>query len=171
MAQKFERGEFLRKDSKKGSFMIFEGNNLSDSSYKRLSLICYYDPECFQMGAIGYESKPKLEIATKAAPCTTTIDTEEEDFWVKRCSPNEKAAALEVLKQHGLYWNEETFELVDIETGEVVRRLIIPDNTYHGEIIKPISERFKELIKKWVISKLKPSYYHNPNYNYDYYDD
>jgi hypothetical protein len=167
MGQKFERGDFLRKDTKKGSFMIFEGNNVSDTSYKRLSLVCYYNPEEFQMGAIGYESKPKLEIATKLAPCPTTVDTDEEDFWIKKCSPNEKAAALEILKQHGLFWNEETLELVDIETGEVVRRVIVPDNKYYGQIIHPISEKFKELIKKWVISKLKPIY----NYNQNYYDD
>lgn len=169
MGQKFERGDFLRKDNKKGSFMIYEGNNLSETNYKRMTVICFYDPEAFQMGPIGYESVPKLEVATKVSHCPTTIDTDEEDFWVKICTPNEKAAALEILKKHGLFWNEETLELVDIESGEVIKRVTVPDNKYYGEIIRPISEKFKEIIKKWVISKIKP--YYNPNYNYDYYDD
>jgi hypothetical protein len=168
MGKKFERGDFLKKDTKKGSFMIYEGNNISDTSYKKMTVICYYDPESFQMGPIGYEPRPKLEIGTKIHPCTMTLDTEEEDFWIKACTPNEKAAAIEVLKRHGLFWNEETLELVDIESGEVVRRVIIPDNKYYGEIIRPISEKFKELIKKWVISKLRPCY---PTHTYDYYDD
>jgi hypothetical protein len=168
MGKKFERGEFLKKDTKKGSFMIYEGNNISESTYKRMTVICYYDPESFQMGPIGYESKPKLEIATKLAPCPTTVDTEEEDFWIKICTPKEKEEALEVLKKHGLFWNETTLELVDIESGEIIRRIIVPDNTYYGQIIKPISEKFKALLKKWVIKKLAPAY---PNYNYDYYDD
>jgi hypothetical protein len=68
MGKKFKRGDFLRKDNKKGSFMIYEGNNLSDTSYKRMTVICYYDPEAFQMGPIGYEPKPKLEVATKLHP-------------------------------------------------------------------------------------------------------
>ena len=168
MGKKFERGDFLKKDTKKGSFMIYEGNNISDTSYKKMTVICYYDPESFQMGPIGYEPRPKLEVGTKIHPCTITLDTEEEDFWIKACTPNEKAAAIEVLKRHGLFWNEETLELVDIESGEVVRRVIIPDDKYYGEIIRPISEKFKELIKKWVISKLRPCY---PTHTYDYYDD
>ena len=166
--KKFERGEFLRKDTKKGSFMIFEGNNLSENAYKRLTLICFYDPEAFQMGPLGYEQKPQLEVGTKIAPCTTTIDTDEEDFWIKRCNDNEKAAAMEILKKHGLFWNEEACELIDLETGEVIRRIIVPDNTYYGQIIRPISEKFKALLKKWVISKLTPSYSHY--YDGDYYD-
>jgi hypothetical protein len=168
MGKKFKRGDFLRKDNKKGSFMIYEGNNLSDTSYKRMTVICYYDPEAFQMGPIGYEPKPKLEVATKLHPCSITVDTEEEDFWVKVCSPAEKQAAIDVLKKHGLFWNEETLELVDIESGEIVRKVIIPDNKYYGEIIRPISKKFKELIKKWVINKLRPSY---QSYYDDYYDD
>ena len=166
--KKFERGEFLKKDNKKGSFMIYEGNNLSATSYRKMSLVCYYDPESFQMGSIGYENRPKLEVATKLTPCPTTIDTEEEDFWIKTCTPNEKTAAIEVLKKHGLYWDEDNFALIDINTGEIIRKLIIPDDTYYGQIIKPISKKFKELLKKWVISKLQPAY---TNYNYDYFDD
>jgi hypothetical protein len=49
-----------------------------------------------------------------------------------------------------------------------VRKVIIPDNKYYGEIIRPISKKFKELIKKWVINKLRPSY---QSYYDDYYDD
>lgn len=165
---KFERGDFLRKDNKKGSFMIYEGNNISETSYKKMTLVCWFDPEKFVRNEFGaYTEQPSLEVGSLNKPCTTTIDTEEEDYWVKICSPQEKAEALEVLEAYGYHWNEDTFELVDNGTGEVIRKLIIPDNSYHGEVVSPIKKTFKDMIKKYCISKIKPTYQYS---NYDYYD-
>lgn len=156
---RFERGDFLRKDSKKGSFMIYEGNNLSETTYKRMTVICFYDPDKMVMGAIGYENKPHLEIATPTKPCDT-IDTEAEDYWIKKCSEEEKLEALRVLRTYNLFWDEANLALVDTNTGEIVKKIFVPDNTYYGQIIRPISEKFKELLKKWVFSKFKttPTY-------------
>lgn len=170
---KFEAGDFLKKDNKKGSFMIYEGNNISETSYKRMTLICYYDPEKMVMGAVGYEQKPTLEVATKDKPCETTIDTEVEDYWVKICSEEEKAEALKVLSKYGLMWNDVTMELIDSKSGEVIRKIKTPDNTYYGQTIHPKTSKFKDIIKRYCYSKLKtPTYpYHNPYYNeYDIYD-
>ena len=169
MGKRFERGEFLRKDTKKGSFMIYEGNNLSSSSYKMMSLVCFYDPEKYQMGPIGYETKPSLEVGTKLKPCATTIDTEEEDFWIKRCSENEKDEALRILAKHGLYWDEKDLALVDITSGEVIRKIVIPDDKYYGQIIRPKSNKFKELIKKCCVNKVKVETRYQGCYD-EYYD-
>lgn len=168
--KKFNRGDFLRKNNKKGSFMIYEGNNLSDTAYKRMTLICIYDPEKYVMGSLGYEQKPTLEVGTRQKACIETIDTEEEDYWIKLCNDQEKAEAIEILKEYGYHWNEETLELVDIETGEVVRKVMIPDNTYHGQIIKPISQEFKEIIKTACTNKNKVVARYSPSEDYDYYD-
>jgi len=166
---KFQRGDFLRKDSKKGSFMIYEGNNLSDTAYKRMSLVCYYDPEKFMMGPVGYEQQPNLELATKYKPCETTIDTEEEDYWIKKCNDREKQTAMDILAKNKLYWDEENFELISLETGETIRKIIIPDNTYYGQVVRPKNDKFKELLKKWCIKKIPPVYTYERCY--DYYDD
>jgi hypothetical protein len=165
----FSRGDFLKKNNKKGSFMIYEGNNISDSSYKRMTLVCIYDPEKYMMGSLGYEQKPHLEVGTTSKPCLETIDTEQEDYWISICTDNEKEQAIDILAKYGYYWNAESMELIKIETGEVIRKLVIPDNTYHGEVIKPTSDKFRELAKKYCSSKLTPSY--SMNHYPDCYDD
>ena len=162
----FNRGDFLKKDSKKGSFMIYEGNNLSDTSYKKMTLICYYDPEKYVLGPVGYETKPSLEIASNEKPCVTTIDTEQEDFWIKKCSEKEKQDALAILRdKYKLEWIEETLTLVDMETGDIIRKVAIPDNSYYGQVIHPITDGFKDLLKEATIKKLTPSY-SSSNYEY-----
>ena len=168
--QKFKKGDFLKKDTKKGSFMIYEGNNLSDTAYKRMTLVCYYDPEKFIQGDMGYEQKPHLELGSKDKPCADTIDTEEEDFWIKKCSEAEKERALDILAKYGLYWDEENLELISIETGEIIRKVITPDNKYYGQTIKPISDKFKGLVRKYCLSKLVPVYY-SQRYSDEYWED
>ena len=91
MADKiFNAGDFLKRDSKHGSFMIYEGQNISDSSYKKMTLLCYFDPEKYMMTSMGYHQVPNLEVSKKGKRCSETIDTEKEDYWVKVCSPKEK---------------------------------------------------------------------------------
>ncbi len=168
--RRFERGDFLTKKNKKGSFMIYEGNNLSESTtYKRMTLVCNYDPEKYVMGDIGYEQRPHLELGSRNKPCVDTIDTEMEDYWISICTDEQKEEAIRILAEYGLFWNEETFELVDIETGELIRKIVIPDNKYYGQVIKTSSERFKELDKKYCRKKLEPTYY-SQYYEEEYYD-
>ena len=170
---KFQKGDFLRRTYKEGIFMIYEGNNLSDTAYKKMSLVCYYDPDAYVRGDFGYESRPNLEVGDKYRPCETTVDTEEETYYVKKCNDEEIERALNILAQHGLYWDKENLELVRMDTGEIIRKIAVPDDTYHGEVIKPTSIDFKELAKKYCSSKLKPSYTrtYGCGYGADYYDD
>lgn len=168
--RKFQRGDFLKKNNKKGSFMIYEGNNLSETAYKKMTLVCNYDPAKYQMGTIGYEEKPFLEVASKSKPCTTTIDTDIEDYWYHICSDEEKKEALDILTKYGFYWDENELQLVDVKTGEIIRKIVIPDDKYHGQIIKPITENSKDLIKKYCRSKLTPAYYNNTYDNEYLYD-
>ena len=60
--------------------------------------------------------------------------------------------------------------MVDILTGEIVKRIIIPDNKYYGEIIKPITETSKNILKQFCLSKSKPIYTPNYREDWDYYD-
>ena len=171
----FKRGDFLKKTMKPGSFMIYEGNNISESAYnKKMTLVCFYDPKAYVKNEYGaYVEGPELKLASKKAPCESTVDTEEEDYYTKICNEEEKQEAIKTLAEYGYHWNEETFELVDIETGEIVRKLLIPDDKYHGQIVRPVSTETKKLIKRCCIKKLPPSYNYNSGYGcYDgCYDD
>jgi hypothetical protein len=55
--------------------------------------------------------------------------------------------------------------MIDLETGEIVKKIITPDDTYYGQIIKPISDAFKAMLKRFCITKNKPTY--SPQYGYN----
>ena len=160
----FNKGDFIKRDNRKGTFMIYEGNNISDTCVKKLSLVCAYDPEKYMQTSIGYDHVPYLDVATNDRRCGETIDTEKEDYWIKLCSPSEKAEAIKILKEYDYMWDEENLAMIDTTTGEIVKRIITPDNKYYGQVIKPITESFKNLLKQVCVKKNKPVY--NPNYNY-----
>ena len=141
--------------------MIYEGNNISDTCVKKMTLVCAYDPEKYMQTEMGYDHVPYLDVSTKKHRCADTIDTEKEDFWIKLCTPSEKEEAINVLKEYGYVWDEENLAMVDILTGEIVKRIIIPDNKYYGEIIKPITETSKNILKQFCLSKSKPVYTSN----------
>lgn len=166
----FEKGDFLKKDSKKGSFMIYEGNDLSEGYSKKYTLVCYYDPEKYKMTSLGYNQVPHLEVASNTKRCSETVDTIREDFWIKKCTEKEKAEALKVLENYGYHWDEENMCLIDTTTGEVVKKITLPDNTYYGQIIRPITEAFKAMLKRFCIQANKPSYSTRYSEYDDYYD-
>lgn len=158
----FKQGDFLRKKNKPGSFMIYEGNDYSETTYKKLSLVCEYDPEKYMMTSAGYSHVPYLDMAKKGKRCETTIDTDKEDYWVSICTTEERLRAESILLRYGYEWDDENMCMIDLQSGEVVKKIVTPDNTYYGQIIKPISEAFKAMLKKFCISKNKSSY--SPQY-------
>lgn len=169
----FKPGDFVKRNNKAGGFVIFEGNNISESSYKRLTVVCEYDPEKYKMTDAGYAYVPVLDMGTNKKRCETTIDTEKEDYWYSLCNEAEKDRAEKVLFKYGYEWDAENLRMIDITTGEIVKSIKLPDNTYYGQIIKPMSDAFKEIIKKSCYKKSEPSHY--PPYAGcgwdDYYED
>ena len=158
-----KEGDFIKRDNRKGSFMIYEGRNISDTCVKKLTLVCAYDPEKYmQTTTGGYDHVPYLDVANKTKPCGETKDTDKEDYWISLCTPTEKADAIEILEQYGYIWDEENMALVDMVTGEIIKRIVIPDNKYYGEIIRPITDDSKNLLKKFCLDKSKPVY--SPSY-------
>lgn len=169
-------GDFIKRKNKDGCFMIFEGNNISETSYKRLTLICEYDPEKYMMTSAGYDHVPNLDMATATKRCSVTIDTDKEDYWIGLCNEAEKRRAEKILLRYGYEWDAENLRMIDITTGEIVKKITTPDNTYYGQIIKPISDAFKAMLKRFCINKNKVSYspqYGCPQYGcgYDGWDD
>ena len=161
----FNPGDFIKRNSKKGSFMIYEGNNISDTSYKKLTVVCEYDPEKYMMTSTGYDHVPNLEVGTTTKRCSCTIDTDKEDYWLSICTPEERAKAERILFHYGYEWDDEEKCMIDITSGEVVKRIVTPDNNYYGQIIKPISDAFKTILKKFCVDKNKPSYSYQQNWD------
>lgn len=154
----FKPGDFIKRNNKNGCFMIYEGNNISETTYKRLTVVCEYDPEKYMMTDAGYSHVPNLEVSTPTKRCTTTVDTEKEDYWIQLCTTEERLRAEQVLLKYGYEWDAENLCMVDLNTGEIVKKITVPDNTYYGQIIKPISNAFKAMLKKFCFEKNKSSY-------------
>jgi DNA-binding beta-propeller fold protein YncE len=169
----FEPGDFIKENNKKGSFLIFEGNDISQyKTVKKLTTLCFYNPEKYKMTALGYDQVPDLEVATKRVPCSKTIDTPKEDYWYSLCTQEEKLRAIKVLDEYGYYWDSETFSLIDTSTREVIKKITTPDNTYYGQIIKPITDAFKNMLKRFCYNANKPTVSPCYSQGYEgYYDD
>jgi hypothetical protein len=176
----FNKGDFVKyvtySTSKEFKFGIFEGVELPTSNEysKKYSLALFYDSNKYFSNldnGVGWGYQPFLDIASKDKPCDKQIDTLEEDSWWKVCSDEEKEAALRILEDYGYAWNEETMEVIDLKTGEIVHKIIVPKIEYNGEIIKPIEENLKDKLKQATLaqnSQKTTSSYYSGNYSYGY---
>lgn len=178
----FERGDFVRYINKPNSFGIYEGIDLDPSMKytKKYSLVLFFDPSKYgQHGdGGGWSSKPVMELPSDDKPCPKTIDTDKEDYSWRLCRPTEIEDAIKKMAEFNLEWDKETMSLIDTETGEIIHKVVVPKLEYKGNIIKPICEKFKKIIKKYVIKENKPNYGyggyngyagHSPYYSqYDY---
>lgn len=173
----FNKGDFIKyrsynDDDKKVTFGIFEGVDLApEYQYtKKFSLAAYYDSYkyCRNLNnGTGCGYGPELDIATKEKQCQKTIDTLMEDSWWTLCTPIEKKNAIEILACYGYEWNEEQLALVDINTREIVHKIIIPKIEYNGETIKPICEEYKNKLKMAVKHPhSSTNYRYSPQYSY-----
>jgi hypothetical protein len=179
----FNKGDFIKystynstNDNTKFAFGIFEGVDLApEYQYtKKLSLAAYYDSwkYCSNLNnGDGWGYQPFLEVASQNKPCEKTIDTICEDSWWTVCTPLEKKRALEILASYGIDWDDEEMTLTNVETGEILHRIIVPKIEYNGDVIKPICDELKTKLKTAVLSKNKASYspsYHNQYNAYGY---
>ena len=165
---KFEKGDFVTWTNKPGSFGIYEGNNLSESSsYKRLTLALYFDPsKLIRLENGTYEEVEHIEIASDDKKCEKTLDTEYEDYWWHKLTPTQYENAISTLEKLGYRWDEENLELINIETQQVVKKIFIPKIEYNGEIIKPITKNLKDKLNNFVKTKNKNTTSYYPNYCY-----
>jgi len=173
--RKFERGDFLKYENKPGSFAIFEGVDLMPTYQytKKLSVVAFFDPSkyCEGENGCGWGSRPFLEIARDNKPCEKTVDTFEEDYFWKVCTPNEKEMALATLEEYGYEWDEEKLALIDKFTNKIIHKIIVPKLEYDGTIIKPMSQNHKKCLKDYITTKNSYSYGSYGYQQYGYYDD
>ena len=146
----FKKGEFVTNTNKPGSFAIFEGIECESYSVnKKYSVIAAYDPAKYRENpnGSGWATLPYLEVATASTRCTTTVDGDTESFWWRPCTESEVERAIDILQGYGYYWNSDLQAIIDKNTGEIVRTIIEPKVEYNGDVVKPISQKFKELLK------------------------
>ena len=163
---KFKPGDFVSFSNKPGSFAIYEGIDLSVTTYKKISVLLYYDPSKYTPSESGgYVMKPFLEMSTKNSMCEKTLDSDEPSYWIRRCNQFEIEDALKVLHENNIIWDEENLSLLNAETGEVLTKIHVPKAEYNGQIIKPMSLKFKKLLKVFCRNKNpKTSSYSYNNY-------
>ncbi len=169
----FKKGEFITNTNKPGSFAIFEGIECeSYTTSKKYSVIVYYDPNkyCENDNGSGWVHKPHLDVATNSTRCDITVDGDTESYWWKPCSDKEIEKAIDILQSYGYYWNEDLLAVVAKDTGEIIRTVIEPKVEYNGEVVKPISQRLKELLKNVCDGIIKKKYSYQGTYVYNYMD-
>ena len=168
--RRFRKGEFLTNTNKPGSFVIFEGiEEESYSTMKKYSVIAAYDPSKYRENpsGSGWMTSPYLEVSTRATRCTQTVDGDTNSYWWRPCTPGEVEKAIKILSDYGYYWNEDLLSLIAKDTGEIVSTVVEPKLKYNGEVVKPISQKLKELLSKvchGIIEKkysYKSTYYNN----------
>jgi hypothetical protein len=165
--RKFKKGEFITNTNKPGSFAIFEGIEVeSYSTMKKFSAIAAYDPNKYRElpNGAGWATQPFLDVATKTKRCDTTVDGDTTSYWWRPCSEKEIEKAIDILHGYGYYWNEDLLSIIDKETGEVIRTVVEPKLEYHGEVVKPISQKFKELLSKVCHGIIEKKYSYKTSY-------
>lgn len=162
----FKKGEFIMNTNKPGSFAIFEGIEAeSYSATKKYSVIVSYDPSKYrELPTGGWGSLPYIEVATKCTRCETTVDGDTSSYWWRPCTESEKEKAIGVLQEYGYYWNEELLSIIDKETGEIVRTVVEPKIEYNGEVVKPISQKLRSLLKRVCDEITKKRYSYQSTY-------
>lgn len=170
---KFEKGMFLTKSYNKGNFIIFEGLDISTSYSKKYSILAMYDPHKYcrkDETSYDYEYKEYIETATSEKRCSETLSDDKETSWIRKCTDEEKNEAINKLHEFGYDWSDELMSLIDMETGEIIRKIPIVLNEYNGEIIHPLTRNKKNLLYDYVEATNNPQskYPHSPYYSKRY---
>lgn len=157
---KFEKGMFLTNPNQKGTFFIFEGIDISTTQYtKKYSVVAAYDPHkyCRESDtSYVYTYKEWFDYANNEERCSETVNETCETSWIRQCTAEEKEQAINVLHEYGYDWSDEMLALIDMESGEIVRKIPCPSNEYNGDIIFPLNDSNKGLLHDYVESINKP---------------
>lgn len=168
--KKFKPGDFITFSNKKDSFAIYEGNDVSTSTYKKLTTLLSYDPSKYTQTEEGYIMIPNMDVSTKSKRCERTVETDEDTYWTRKCTAEEIEAALGIMREYGYLWDEKNLAVVAVGSGEVITKVYIPKIEYNGQILKPMTEKFKKLLKLFCLEKNKKVEYSYPSPYSRYWD-
>lgn len=166
----FSKGDFLTNPNKPGSFAIFEGVECeSYSSLKKYTAILAYDPSKYHEVSEGvWNTSPYLDIPTNLTRCATKIDGNTQSYWWRKCTLEEKEKALNILQDHGYYWNEDLMSVIQKDTGEIIRTAANPKIEYNGDVVKPISQETKNMMKSVCDKIIEKKYSYTTGRQYCY---
>ena len=169
----FKKGDFIKNKQQHGSFAIFEGRDVTPSTYvtRHYSLALYYNPKKYMLQENGsWDYSPTLEVSTPSEPCKTDVDTMREDYWWGPCSDSEVMTAMQILYDNGYIYDPDTMTLTDRVSGKVIRQLADPTPSYNGEKIKPITKGLRHSLHSCIHFKAaRTSYNSGNNYYHDQY--
>lgn len=165
-SNKFKPGDFITFSNKSGAFAIYEGVDISTTTYKKLTAILTYDPAKYTQTTEGYKMIPFMETSTKTKCCEKTIDTDESCYWTRKCTDEEVEEAIEVMRKYGYLWDEENLAVVAMDSGDIITQVRLPKLEYKGQIIKPMTDKFKKLLRLFCLDKNKKVEYSYPYSRY-----
>lgn len=156
--EKFKRGDLIFNNSTR-AYAIYDGTEFIKDDYlhsKNYTLAVCFIPRKYQKAKDGsWDYAEFFEVSTKRRRCTTSIDTDHEDFWWKIATEEQKKVLLEAMKKNGYLWIEDTKTIVNSASGEVVRVLkdLVLETKYNQEqiLITPTEK------KRILLSAIKPT--------------
>lgn len=173
--EKFKRGDFIFNNSTH-AYAIYDGVEFLKDDYlhsKNYTLAVYFTPRKYQKLKDGsWDYTEFFEVSTKRRRCTTSIDTDHEDFWWKIATEEQRNILLEAMEKNGYLWVEDTKSIINSASGDVIRVLkdLVLEIKYNQQqiLITPTEK------KRILLSAIKPtkgySNYSYPNYYEGCYD-
>ena len=70
-----------------------------------------------------------------------------------------------------MIWDEKTLSILEETSGKVLASVKIPSLEYKGQIIKPMTDKFKKLLRLFCLEKNKKVDYSRYSYEYNRYWD
>ena len=166
---KFKPGDFICCKTDRGHFFIYEGDKVKESQYYttfNYSVALEYDDRHYMKlgdGNWGYGKMLKLN----GKDGILTVDYDCDNWRYDLMTDVEKEQALSKLEEFGYHWNDESKELCDTESGEIIFKIVMPSFDYNNELVRLMTSQ-RRLFLMMVCNKplTTPAY----NYNYEYYD-
>lgn len=124
-------------------FAIFEGREILSSTYPSArpdySLLAHYESKPYSYN-YGTPQGPALEVATSEKPCSHKIYIKDNPTTWRKCTIEEKEEFLDILANKGYCWIEDSWELIEIDSGQVIATIIKPKIIYNGCQCKHMSD-------------------------------
>ena len=153
----FKIGTFIKRTyGENGNFGIFEGDivpNDYNTDTKSYSLAFFYNPKEYNTQTREYEAT--YQFATDDSICSEKVTKYSGGSltW-SELTASEKEEALDIMNKCGLYWDEDNYNLISINTGEVLYHIIKPNNEYNGQAVIPIDNEREKILKEAFESTL-----------------
>lgn len=153
----YEPGDFI-KTSSANTFYVYEGRERINptNGTKRYTLLAYYTPNKHFRAKEGWVTEEFLDIATKDHEVEFDFLSDHEDFSYKVVDEKEKEECINMLKEHGYEWHEETKSISRIGEGDDHYKPRIPSYEYNGEVVAVNNDDVRKALLDYARKKTEP---------------